>query len=608
MDCKWDVSEWRYSGEGGKHALFAYYQSPFHKNNTKQEVLEWTGRLLRLDKKLFRNAGKRLEVEDNNQQTKLVHSLPADDDAGKKKHSDRMRRHSKDDSLMFLREIMKPHFDQYMDLPECVSLSWQFVKDLCRVTLESQPCVVPKARRKDWVATDNDDESPQEDFALAWLVPEYRQHTIISRSLVSASGPCVSVEIKPKAGYIASSPLVEPKHAAKFTKSRFVLLQALDRLGYSGMVPRGWKDTSDGSEKEEMFSLSSTKTSSYDPMDLFSGDTSRIQQAIHAMWECPQNNFKLWFSNADASVDGDPTMLIVGQCSEIAPDINAENTSNQLLADFFQTGVDCHTPTMKPFLVDLIACILQSECTFLRKLRQWQLLDILDGDGAIRVYQRLVELCQGSHEEAQKLLDSSYYSSVKKDVTDNPITAPLPGSPLDPPLQHCPAFEALCRDIRHFSEAMQRQQARFCNSDDNSKNLKQEKDIQMLLLKEHKTCRAACLKHIVSIQAKEACRYLLQNWLLSLAICDVSFFVTMQCAPLKMAGKDGNATKTRLLQHQSGSEPGMVETFVSFDKVDGETVSKGMAFYYTIKLIDCDKKPSKKLETRAKKEEVFQYI
>jgi inositol-pentakisphosphate 2-kinase len=574
MDCKWAVSDWRYSGEGGKHALFAY-QSSF-------KQLEWTGRLLRIDKTLLRQAGRILEAA-GNQPKEFFDSANATKNFSESRHDD--------DSLIFLRDIMKPHFGQYLDLPERVCLPWQFVEHLYRTTLERQPCPLPKARRKDWVASDKD-ESPQ-GVALAWLVPDYCQHILRNMPATSSSGPCLSVEIKPKAGYLASSPLVDPKHISKFMQSRFALLQTLDRLGYTDQVHRGWKDTFNGSK--EMIPIS--RSSCYDPIDLFSDDSSRIQRALDAMWESPQNNFKLWFTPDD---NGSDAMLLVGQHSEITKHVTAGNANNQHLMDLVSTGGDCHT-SMKPVLVDLISCILQAESTLLKKLLKWQLLDVLDGDGAILVYQRLVELCQGSHEEAQKLLDSSYLT-VKKDMADN-LTAPLPGSPLDPPLNPCPAFEALCRDIRRFSEAMQSQQAQFCTGD-NSNEPTRENDILLLLQKEHKASRAACLKHIASIESKEACCYLIQNWLLSLAVCDVSFFVTMQWAPLEIAARDINATKTRLLQHQSESTPGMVETFVQ----DRETGTLAMGLHYTIKLIDCDKKPSKKLETRAKKEELFRYL
>lgn len=573
-----NASEWRYDGEGGKHALFSHLPATSSDDEEKKSPV---GHLLRLDKQLFR----------------------ATKDPSSAKKEDQV----------FLRRIIKPRFRQYLDLPEPVRVPRSFVRELRSNVLQAEPCPIPEARKRDWLlalAGDDDnndcttleneeDEDKEEKSLSGWMIRDYRMRnanvgisigtntSTNASSAVSTPIHTMSFELKPKAGYVASSPLVDPAHRSKFHRSRFVLLQELDRLGYQDQVHRGWKGDSKDID---------TATSSYDPLDLFSKDDSaRMYKALEALWDCPQNNFKLW---ASTSEDEDEPELVVAdphyqQASQ--GESRPEPDWGKLI------GVENPTTraTKKARILPLLQAILQAETGFLDQLRSWQQhLDVLDGDGAQIVYDRLVELCNGSHKEAQALLDQGFSMAEDKDNNSPPSKngATIPGSPFRAP--DCPTLRKLLHLLHKFSSALQKLQTQSADSNNS------DDDIQQFLQDQHEPCRKECLQVIAQIGfSKEACCYLLQNWLLSLALCDVSFFVTLwPIAKENPAAADWEGEgKTRILQSQTEKAPGSMQLIWS---AKNEKKSPSTYYHYEIKLIDCDPKPSKKLRDRYKKEQI----
>ena len=167
--------------------------------------------------------------------------------------------------------------------------------------------------------------------------------------------------------------------------------------------------------------------------------------------------------------------------------------------------------------------------------------------------------------------------------------------------------------------------ARKEEADNNSKL------VDRLLQEDYETSRSFCMQQIASINSKEACVYLLQNWLLSLVFCDVSFFVSMQVLPSAEVVRTATAssleeiescqycytTDTSTVIHrrqQDDGYPGIVYLQLheprqssSESSGKGEIIQK-IAIQYLVKVIDCDRKPSKKVEIRHTKEKVFQYL
>jgi inositol-pentakisphosphate 2-kinase len=83
----------------------------------------------------------------------------------------------------------------------------------------------------------------------------------------------------------------------------------------------------------------------------------------------------------------------------------------------------------------------------------------------------------------------------------------------------------------------------------------------------------------------DACIFLLRNWILSLAMCDVSIYITLG-----------------LLNDDEDDERDCQT--ISITLRNGTTHN----FMYSLHLIDCDQKPAKKLEGRLEKEAVFQFF
>ncbi|KAK9907753.1 hypothetical protein WJX75_009233 [Coccomyxa subellipsoidea] len=106
------------------------------------------------------------------------------------------------------------------------------------------------------------------------------------------------VEIKPKCGFLPTSALIRPEHAVKRRVPRFQLHQLLKLE--QGKIQR---------------------LSAYNPLDLFSGSPQRMEAALAALFEEPQNNLRLFLGGAavqlpkDGKLPGGPTMQQLGGVS-----------------------------------------------------------------------------------------------------------------------------------------------------------------------------------------------------------------------------------------------------------------------------------------------------
>ena len=620
-----NATDWHYVGEGGEHALFAYRQPVLSSDRNSvesNESVRWKGRLLRLDKKDIARSSQ--FAKNNNfvcassKKPVVVDDTPSDDE----------------DPLWFLRHVVAPYFGHYFDFPGKVELSWSFLSDLKEATLKADPCPIPESRREMWISSSSDDKAPG--FAKGWLVYDYRYITNCSNEHLDE--PCISVEIKPKAGYLATSPLVHPDRSAKFRRPRFVLLQELDRLGYSNHIQRGWKANT--IEEKSVRETSGQQLSLYNPMNLFSGNHNDIRQSLASLWECPQNNFKLWYVPAISAEANskERSMLIHADKHYLVAEEENDNTRghyplhwrdalHQLFVspgtnNYIQCGQQHSSKDLEREAFNkLIADIFLAERKILEKILTWQQLDSLDGDGAVAVYQRLVELCHGSHTEAQELLDHNIDTiresddddddDMRKENTWNFIQA----SPFHLPMDGvtCPAFAALCEELDRFSS--------------NLSNLTQGPTQTAFLQQEHAASRQFCLRRISEIESKHACCYLLQNWLLSLAMSDVSFFVTVQeqfstdhlpsggietsdSIDVDVIKLDPDKITTRVVRQQISDHPGLIELSFHREGTPGVSLPNLVkkAFQYQVKLIDCDRKPANKLNTREKKEQIFEFL
>jgi inositol-pentakisphosphate 2-kinase len=517
--------DWTYAAEGGKHVLFIYRPE-------ENPVKKWKGQLLRLDKDdLFRSAGAR--------RTPRANVLDGSSFSAK----------TTDDFHVSFRNRVFLKLRPYVELPTTVELEWNFVKDLRDQTLANDR--VPSGRRKRWMAKSINERESEIRRPMGLLLKDYRY---LSSCIVQCSeSRCFSVEIKPKAGYRAFSPLVASTRTVKFLYSRFALLQ---RLWSEGRDTRDWM-----TEKVQV--------SSYDPADLFSDDRRKIRDALDSLLSCPQNHLKLW-SGED---------VVLGSSQEKHTTEPKWGKITDILKHSGIFGVN--EPS---FLIDMTCTVLEKE-PFLQELLKLQKLDILDADGAIEVYNRLVGLCEGSHKAAEALVDA-----IPEHATTNPV-APHPllaASPLQPP-DDCSNIESLCKTIDEFAELLEERLPALPSQVELSEARRRASErVQWL--------------------STEECVYLLQAWLLSLAMCDLSFFVTF------LVVSDDNTNHVYVDDARDISAGLFFVQSLQNDEMPGRIVYKSsvgwndVVFFYEVKAIDTDRKSAKKLRMRLKKEELFDYL
>ena len=176
-----NASEWRYSAEGGKHALFAYFPAGEPKR-------QWEGRLLRIEKKYL----------------SLSPSVPSCCESRNSRLNQNFKKENR--HVAFLQNVLSPLLASYIDVPEIVTLDWVFLRQLRQLTLTQGS--VPSSRISDWILQDDHrDNSSEQVFQDPWalLVYDYRTLRLTpSVENVTLSKNCFSVEIKPKAGYRTS--------------------------------------------------------------------------------------------------------------------------------------------------------------------------------------------------------------------------------------------------------------------------------------------------------------------------------------------------------------------------------------------------------------------
>ncbi|XP_010539888.1 PREDICTED: inositol-pentakisphosphate 2-kinase isoform X2 [Tarenaya hassleriana] len=187
---------------------------------------------------------------------------------------------------------------------------------------------------------------------------------------------CISVEIKPKCGFLPDSSYITEENAIKKTRTRFEMHQVLKRQG---------------NEISEI--------SQYDPLDLFSGTKDRIHKAIRALSGTPQNNFRVFlngslvFGNFDGGI-GKTTVKV-------------EHAFELLLKGIISAGDGLCADNFIQLVTDTIYT-----SGVLDQLLGAQKLDKFDIEGVIHAYYDITgqacTVCRGSDES--KI--SSQYSSM----------------------------------------------------------------------------------------------------------------------------------------------------------------------------------------------------
>ncbi|KAA8528670.1 hypothetical protein F0562_036025 [Nyssa sinensis] len=173
-------------------------------------------------------------------------------------------------------------------------------------------------------------------------------HGILERQI------CVSVEIKPKCGFLPLSRFIAEGNAIKRKITRFRMHQSLKL--HQGEI---------------------SEISEYNPLYMFSGSKDRVHKAIKALFVTPQNNFRVFLNGS----------LILGGSGGVA-----ESTScviGEAFEDVLKCVIRADDGLRTTNFLELVAEAV-FESGLLDRVLKVQKLDLYDIEGAIHVYYDLV--------------------------------------------------------------------------------------------------------------------------------------------------------------------------------------------------------------------------
>ena len=513
-------------------------------------------------------------------------------------------------------------------------------------------------------------------------------HTTPKNSSLFTMSSCStfwSVELKPKAGYRPYSPLIHPHHRIKYTASRFQLLQRQkQQQQQQPQQPQGSTSTR---APPPATTTTTTNGSRYDPQKLFSNNRAQIRQALDDLRDCPGNNLRMWRG-------GTPTNNTRSNKNR-ENHSGAKDTPHALplpLAPREEDATPPHTPEDDDDHVSrvlaIVAEILVRE-PWLSKLLTLQELDWIDADGAILLYRHLLSLLAtpslddlleedvsaAVERYAQQLInqlvagdrnsDPGWFPETTTHTSHPNVAQSLSSSSFVPPpndsscwlehnppklVKHCPipfphhlqqqqhrppldsSSKSSSTTETHGTRALHALLCLIQDLYDNDKSRQpsqQQRDPKVL-----DQAYAKCLEWIGQLGVAETV-YLLQVWLFSLAMCDVSCFVRLHMFPATATAAaathcsnddDDDASGFRLdglPAHESlqtnerpgwlyyappptrnGKAPNDQKPSTSTTR-HNDNHHQGWWIAYSIKAIDCDAKPAHKLATRQSKEDLF---
>ncbi|KZV16053.1 inositol-pentakisphosphate 2-kinase-like [Dorcoceras hygrometricum] len=186
---------------------------------------------------------------------------------------------------------------------------------------------------------------------------------------------CISVEIKPKCGFLPTSRFIAEENAIKKRITRFQMHQVL-RLR-QGKI---------------------SQISKYNPLDLYSGSKDGVQKAINSLFLTPQNNFRV-FVNGELVFGGN---------------LDGVDTSSHIADQEFDDALK-HVIIAKDGMKANHFLELVAEAVFnsglLNRLLEVQKLDVIDIEGAIHAYYDIIsQPCVVCREKGEEILTGKYSS------------------------------------------------------------------------------------------------------------------------------------------------------------------------------------------------------
>lgn len=535
-----NADAWEFTAEGGKHAVFAY--------NGEDSL--YRRRVLRMRKSDISTAAAVVQEKQFERHAPRITAIEEEKVFCKNNIAQ-----------IQMEKILRPTLGpQYLDAPVSVKISGSFAATLWRKALESGK--ISASRFASWRATKIDDSTDCTKIDAVLMVDYTRILPTLSPepigNIIDARRSTLSIEIKPKAGFISCSPLISCKRRIKLIKSRFAIQQ---NLLHSGQIKRGWGR--------------GTKMSAYNPLDMFSQEKSRIKTAIECLIEQPQNNIKIWhcgkmiFGHDNVEMDDDCFNGLL------------ESTFPFLCQHLAESDV-MKVPVREQLLnvtADVTTAILAKE-PLLHRIRSLQMLDKIDADGAIAVWNRMVGLCSGDEHEAERLVDQQRMS-VRDGLGVNGVQHSAYVEP-----QNYNSLEKFEEQLLSF-----RTTVRPLQEDGVVPKTSKLDRYHFNTMK------------LVNDLTKEECAHTLADWLLSLAMCDLSVFVTFRPVTNWRLFEDENFGIQEL---QTENTPGSVRPVLT--KFGDVNMKIAASYLYQLKLVDFDPKPVCKLRNRDESEKSFETV
>ncbi|CAL9238247.1 unnamed protein product [Arabidopsis halleri] len=274
---------------------------------------------------------------------------------------------------LFVKHVMKPLLGyKYVNAGIPLPVKKEF--------LESVKTIVT-SQRHSWRANE---VSVDTNRSFALLMDDF---TIFSHGQIEDHKPCLTVEIKPKCGFLSSSSFIAEENVIKKSISRFEMYQVLKL-------------------RENKIS----QISEYDPLDLFSGSKDRIHKAIKALYSTPQNSLQV-FLNGSLVFGG-----FRGGICKTTPKL--ELAFEHILKEFFKTEDD--SGARANTFIELVTETVYASGA-LDQLLDVQKLDKYNIEGAIHAYYDLVDKpCKACQElESSKL--SNQFGSMHSIPQDEKV-------------------------------------------------------------------------------------------------------------------------------------------------------------------------------------------
>ncbi|XP_062022108.1 inositol-pentakisphosphate 2-kinase-like [Rosa rugosa] len=318
---KKDAAEWVYRGEGAANLVLAYIgSSP-----------AFIGKVMRIQKAAKRNVSER---------SSSPTALSMHERLVWKDLEDVVTSSNRElASQLYVKHVMTPLLGpKFVDSGMRVHASREFLD-----TVEQNVNCQRPASRVDAAKVDTEC-----DYVLLMS-----DHSLFP-SGIQEGETCISVEIKPKCGFLPTSKYIDEGNAIKRRITRFRMHQALKLR--------------DGEVSEY---------SEYDPLDLFSGSKDRIRKAIKDLFATPQNNFRVFLNGS----------LIFGGLGGGAASTNLviRDKVETALKGVIQGGDGFRTVNFLQLVAETV-----HRSGVMDQLLEIQKLDNIDIDGAIHAYYDII--------------------------------------------------------------------------------------------------------------------------------------------------------------------------------------------------------------------------